>query len=326
MLSNLYYLLRTFASFGVLMRLKLTNKLGLPEPVVEAIRNDPYNSGDSDYTPSSLVEPPRAAELGRLHEIVQDASELLASLDGQIAHLILERAAKTLEEQGYVVEKRFKGTYGLADKIFKVSAQVDLFDPVRGLISDYKRVRVSSLKHGLKWEHKFQLNMQAELVRRAGFQVDKLELVLMLKDWSAEIEYQGYPTSSMIKQAVPLMTSEEINKWVVERIVLHEAARLALPLCTQEERWERPTYAVMKYPAAQRDKAKRVFDTKEAAQAWIDIQPFHQGLDDPYLQIVERPGKSIRCLRYCPVRSVCEQGKTFQPKSEVDKDGFTKIT
>ena len=299
------------------MRLKLTNKLGLPEPVVEAIRNDNYNSGDSDYTPSSLVEPPRAAELGRLHEIVQDASELLASLDGQIAHLILERAAKTLEEQGYVVEKRFKGTYGLADKIFKVSAQVDLFDPARGLISDYKRVRVSSLKHGLKWEHKFQLNMQAELVRRAGFQVDKLELVLMLKDWSAEIEYQGYPTSSMVKQAVPLMTSEEINKWVVERIVLHEAAKLALPLCSDEERWSRPTYAVVS-PGGK--KAKRVFDTYAEADSYVKTGVFGA------LSIQERPGKSIRCLRYCPVRSVCEQGKTFQPKSEVDEDGFTKVT
>lgn len=303
------------------MRVKVTNRLGLPEAIVEAVSNDPYESGDSDYTATSLLKPARAAELARNNEVVEDASDRLYSLQGQLMHLILERAGKVLSEQGYIVEKRFKTTYGVLDRVFRVSAQVDLFDPATNTISDYKYISVGSLKHGLKEDHRLQLNLQAELIRREGFKVDKAEVVLLLRDWSAERAYEGYPEHPVVKQTVPLMTSEEINKWVVDRIIAHESAKVSLPLCTKEERWQRDTYAVMKDSNAKRALPGGVHDTKEEAEAFKALTS-----NAPNAIIQERPGKSIRCLRYCPAREVCEQAKQYRETVPVvDEDGFIKV-
>ena len=299
------------------MKLRLTNLLNLPEPIVRAIANDPYSAGDSDYTATSLLSPPRALQLERTNTIVSDALEHLASLEGQAMHSILERAAKELGELGYVVEKRFKTI--ILDT--KISAQIDVFDPVSGTISDYKYTTVSASRHGLKDEHRMQLNVQAELVRRAGFKVDKLEVILLMKDWKRNILYAGYPLSPMVKQVVPVLSSEAVVEWIEERIRLHEAAKLSLPRCTPEERWSRPTFAVMKTVDAA--KATRVFDTRVEAEAFITAKA-------PTSMIVERAGESIKCKFYCPVRSICEQAKEELAGEESvlgvpDADGFFKV-
>lgn len=301
------------------MKVRLTNKLRLPEPILEAISNDPYDSGDSDYTATSLIEPPRITELSKTAETVEDAADRIFSLQGQVMHLILERAGKSLAEQGFVVEKRFKTTYRVGSGIYRVSAQVDLFDPATATISDYKYTSVGSVKHGLKEEHRLQLNIQAELIRRQGFKVDRLEVVLLLRDWSQERDYPGYPESPVVKFNVPLMASEQVNDYITERIVLHEVAKKELPQCTDEERWARPTFAVMKEGAK---RATRVFDSL------LEAKKFEK--ENEGLTTVERPGKSIRCLRYCPARFVCEQAKPFR-EAEVttpvlDGDGFVKVS
>lgn len=301
------------------MKRKLTNRLGLPEPIVEAIRNDPYDSGDSDYTATSLLQPPRMAQLVRTDEITEDAADRIYTLQGQLMHLILERAGTRLAEEGFIVEKRFKTTFAFGSRIFKVSAQVDLFDPAQACISDYKYTSVSAANRGLKQEHLLQLNLQAELLRRAGFQVEKAEVILFFRDWHATraAEVPSYPQSPTMRQEVPLMSPEEINKWVLERIELHERARVTLPQCTDEERWATKTYAVMRTGAK---RATRVFDTK------VECANYLLSVDPKELTVIERPGKSVRCLHWCPVRATCEQAKQYRPQIEVDKDGFTKVS
>lgn len=303
------------------MRVKVTNRLGLPEAIVHAVSNDPYDSGEgTSYSITGLLKPPRMAVLSKDAEVVEDAADRIYALQGQVMHHILERAGKDLEEQGYVVEKRFYKTYKVDGAIYRISGQIDLFDPATGLLSDYKYTSVGSAKRGLKEEHRLQLNVQARLLQEAGFEVKGAEVVLLLRDWSAMRIYEGYPESPALKQVVEFMPSEEVDKWVVERIRLHEAAKKELPECSMEERWNRPTYAVMKTPTAGR--ATRVFDTKVEAETFLTTD---KGKGQ---SIVERPGLSIRCLRYCPVRSVCEVGKKLQEEASapvVDADGFVKV-
>lgn len=303
------------------MKRNITNRLSLPGPVVEAISNDPYDSGDSDYTATSLLNPPRMAQLMRTDEITEDAADRIYTLQGQIMHLILERAGKRLIEEGYVVEKRFKTTYAFGSRIFKVSAQIDLFDPATATISDYKYTGTAAAYKGLKEEHRLQLNLQAELLRRAGFQVEKAEVILFFRDWHAERASLtlDYPQSPTMKQEVPLMTSAEVNRWVLSRIELHERAKATLPQCTDEERWARKTFAIMKEGAK---RATRVFDTKAEAIGHLT----DSAADAKVYKIVERPGKSIRCLHWCPVRATCEQAKGLRPTLEVTSDGFTKVS
>jgi hypothetical protein len=278
-----------------IMKLKLTNKLGLPEPIVQAVMHDPYESGGSDYTATSLLKPARMAQLEREVELEQDASDRLYSLQGQMMHLILERAGDALSKDGYIVETRYMSEFGK----FEVSAQIDMFDPKTGILSDYKYTSVWAVKHGLKPEHRMQLNLQAELLRRNGHIVNKAEVVLLLRDWSAE-RHEGQP---VVKQEVDLMSSDEVVAWVEERIKAHEAAKLSLPRCTDEERWSHPTYAVTNGLNVAR--ALRVFDTLPEAQAFV-------AASGKALEITRRPGRPVRCMRYCPARSVCTQAEEIQ--------------
>lgn len=298
------------------MKTRVTNRLGLPGPIVKAVTNDPYDAGDSDFTITGLNKPSRMNQLSKTAEVTEDAADRIYSLQGQVMHSILQRAGEELIAEGYIVEKRFKSTFVVANNIYLVSAQIDLFDPAHAVLSDYKYTSVGSAKRGLKEEHYWQLNVQAELLRRAGFQVDHAEVVLLLRDWSAERDYPGYPKEPTLKQTVSLVSSEEVTKWVCSRIQSHLAAQTSLPECTEEERWSRPTFAVMKDANASR--AIRVFDSLKEAEEHITAKAL-QAI------IVKRPGQSIRCMRYCPVRSVCEQGKKLQALANVDEDGFTRI-
>lgn len=317
------------------MKLKLTNKLGLPEPIIAAIRNDSYDSKGSDYTATSLLRPPRAGELARTVGYSEDASDRIAALHGQAMHSVLERAGRDLIKQGYIVEERFVGVIKVNGKDFKVSAQIDLFDENRSILSDYKTALVSHVKHGLKEEHRLQVNLQALLLSQVGIEVKKAEVVLFLKDWSpmragytvnwnddgsCEISGKpsnnGYPPSAALKFEVPLMRTEEIYTWVIERIALHEAAKKDLPFCTKDEKWNRPDFAVIKEG---NKKATKVFENKEEAEKFLDT------VDKKLYSIKER-GENIRCKFYCPVRFVCQQAKDEGSIVEqVDSDGLILI-
>lgn len=299
------------------MKVTLTNKLGLPEAIVKAIENDPYSSGGSDYTATGLLKPARMAQLMKTLETTEDASERLYSLQGQVMHLILERAGEGLKSEGYIVEKRFYMEIEYEGTKKSISAQIDLFNPSTGVLSDYKYTSVASASYGLKEDHRLQLNLQAELLRKNGYTVNRAEVVLLLRDWSAERDYEGYPDSPVQKQEVPLMSSEYVTMWVSKRVEAHEAAKVSLPLCSNEERWSRPSFAVMKAPTDAR--AVRVFSSKDEANAYVLTAKA------PNLLVIERSGKSIRCLRYCPARFVCEQAKTSSPAPVMDEDGFIKL-
>lgn len=298
------------------MKVKITNKLGLPESIVQAVMNDPYSSGGSDYTATGLLKPARMAQLEKTCEVTEDAADRLYSLQGQVMHTILQRAGEELLAQGFIVEKRFESEFVVDGRVYRVSAQVDLFDPATGTLSDYKYTSVAAAKHGLKPEHKMQLNLGAELLRRAGYSVNRLEIVALLRDWSVERTYKDYPTAPVMKQECPMMSSEEVTAWVEDRVRAHEAAKLSLPTCTDEERWSRPTYAVMK--GLNDAKAFRVFDTLPEAQAFI-------AASTAPLVLVARPGSSIRCMRYCPVREFCSQARALLPTPIGGDDGNDRV-
>lgn len=293
------------------MKRKVTNIYGIPEPIVEAIINDPYDSGPgTDYSITTLIKPPRMLALEKQHEPTVDASDLLYTLQGQIMHLILERAGNALAAEGYVVEKRFYKTYAVNGRIFKVSAQVDLFDPVSATVTDYKYSSVYSAKD-IKPEHLFQVSAQAELLREKGFQVEHGKIVILLRDWKKSQAAIGkHPDHSIVTQNLTLLSSSTINDWIVERIKLHEAAKTVLPECSQDERWQAdPSYAVMKEGGK---RAQRVCSTKQEAEFLVK--------NGANLHIVERPSVPTRCADWCPVREFCEQGQRLLKQGE-DNNG-----
>jgi len=75
---------------------KFINPSNLPQPYFDAVVNDDYDAGESDYTPSSLLRPPYMSALHRQHdhELEIDVADRFFALMGKTAHKVLEEQEK----------------------------------------------------------------------------------------------------------------------------------------------------------------------------------------------------------------------------------------
>ena len=274
--------------------MKLTNRMGLPQAIMDAVSNDPYTNGGADYSVTTLLKPPRIVALERAHreELVEDVSDRIWSLCGQVIHGILERADTTR-----AAEIRFFWDFNG----IKVSGQVDLFGD---LIQDYKFVTAYKFKNGqAPREYEEQLNCYALLASLNDLEVLGLEVIAILRDWSRleAMRNPDYPQTQVLRIPVKKWPLADTMRFIEERIKLHEEAKNALPLCSKEERWAKgDTFAVK---APNRKTAVRVFDNSLEADACAKTNPTYF--------VEKRPGVSIRCAAYCPVSSFCEQYKNM---------------
>lgn len=280
----------------------VTNKLGLPDAIVEAVRNDEYSAGDCDISCTTLIGPARINALRKLHghEIVEDASDRIWSLFGQVVHSILERA--DVGNDSVVAEKRlFAEVNG-----WRISGQLDRFNKETGVLDDYKTTSVYSVMGDLKEDWIDQLNVLAYLCRRDGLDVKSLRIVAILRDWSRAKLRQNkdgtYPVQNVVMLDIPLLPDDEVEDYICERIDIHRSAiecerQEDIPYCTEMERWQAPTtFAVMKKADSKR--ARKLFaDYAEANDYRIATGS---------ALIVERPAVAKRCELYCPVASFCD--------------------
>lgn len=222
--------------------MKYTNKLLLPEALFRAISNDPYSKGDSDFSVTELLKPPRAKALEIKHaeELVEDVSTRIWSLLGQTTHAILERGAAP----GDLIEQRFSSIF-LGKTL---SGQIDLLSS-DGTLYDYKVVKTYPFTvkggSGQKPEWIAQLNMQLELLRLNGKDAKSLKIVGILRDYDKRCldtgnhKYfmAGYPKSEIALIDIPLWDRDKTKKFINDRIQAHLNARLELPQCTPAETW-----------------------------------------------------------------------------------------
>lgn len=280
--------------------MKLTNRANLPQAIVDAVRNDGYDRGDADISVTGLLRPPRLSALEEKHkdELTEDASDRIWSLLGQSVHTILERASREgIAERRLTVE--VEG--------WRVSGAMDCYYPEKGLLQDYKTVTAYKFKDGqAPMEYQQQCNLYAALLRRNGDTVTRLEIVGILRDWS-KMEARrdpSYPQAQVVVIPVPVWPAEQAEAFLRERVILHKQARLSLPECTPEERWQKPTfYAVMK--PGQKRSLRNYTSRAEAEEHAARVGA----------QVVERPGESVRCSAYCPVSQFCSQYLSEQGSS-----------
>lgn len=190
--------------------MKITNNLGLPQALVAAVANDPYDSGKCDITVTRLISPPRKVALERLHahEIREDVSERLFSLLGQAVHVILERAE---------VEAVTEGRLSIERQGWVISGQFDRLALTDGVLTDYKVTSTYAAKDGGRLEWEYQLNVLAMILREHGHQIKKLEVVAILRDWSKAMAARGgdYPQVQAMKFEVPLWSEERCECFVL---------------------------------------------------------------------------------------------------------------
>lgn len=277
--------------------MKLTNRLNLPEPLVEAVKRQTHNIGISDISITELIGPPQIAYLEKKHEeeITEDASDRIFSLLGQIVHGILEKS-----DSSGVTERRLD----ISVEGWKVSGQMDRY--CDGVLQDYKLTTLWKFKNAeVSPEFSKQLNCYAEILRQNHFPVKKLQIVGILRDWSmgAARRDPQLPQQQVIIQEVPLWGEEFTRNYIRERVILHQQARLGkVSECTKEDRWAKPEmFAVMKKGLK---RAVRLYEKESDA-----VQ--HQSLE-PNSYLERRPGESTRCENWCSVSRWCPQFQKSQ--------------
>lgn len=291
--------------------MRLTNDLNLPAPIVEAISNDDYDRGRSDITVTQLISPPRMVALMAEHadDLSEDASDRIYALMGKAVHAILERADKRMLVEDRLYTECLGWTVGGAfDRMALLSGH-----GIATTLQDYKFASIYEAMFGLKDERVWQLNLLAELARRNGYPVERLEVVMIFRDWkkSEAARKSDYPSRQVHIFDVDVWSSERATAFMEARVKAHQNARQVLPECVDEERWYRgETYAVMKDG---NKSATRVVNTeKEAADYIAWAAENKKNFDASKHAIVKRPGSHTRCENYCAVSEFCEQWARIQ--------------
>ena len=277
--------------------MKITNKFNLPEVIVRAVSNDPYDAGESDISVTRLISPVKQVHLQRLHggELTEDASDRIWALLGSSVHAMLERAAG---EDDIVEERYFKEVQG-----WNVSGQIDLIS--QGTLYDFKVSSAWSALGDPKPEWVQQLNLLNYL---SGGDIDKLAIILICRDWSKFRAMKGgdYPSSQVIEIPIEKWSREKTEKYLLERLTAHQRAFNgdSLPLCSKQERWAKDdVWAIMKKG---RKSAVKLHSNEEDAEKHLE------SLDKNH-SIELRVGEDVRCGNYCSVNQHCEQ---FLTKTE----------
>jgi len=282
--------------------MKITNKMGLPEVLVDAVLNDPYDPGESDISVTRLIAPPRMVALTKKHydEIERDVSDMLFALMGQAMHHILERAGDP--DGTRIIEKRlFAEVSG-----WVLSGQLDIWE--EQVLSDYKFTSVWETIHGLKEEKIAQLNILGWLCRQNGIPTTTVQIIALYRDWSrskAKFE-RDYPQGQVGILEAEVWSDEKCLAYIEERIKAHQDAETTLPECTDEEQWRKPTkYALMKEG---RKSALKLEDSEEELLLYAEKKGLAVNFDlKAYHYIEKRPGERTRCESYCDAAPFCSQ-------------------
>jgi len=289
--------------------MRITNKSGLPESIVNAVKNDPYDNGGADISCTTLISPPQQRALkGKYeNELEEDANDRIWALFGQTTHHILERCAGKDD----MAEARLFANVGK----YQISGQIDLLS-ADGTLTDFKTTSVWAVKAALqdgKKEWTEQLNVLAWLYRhekRTPLVIKKLEVLAICRDWrnNEALRYADYPARSEIIP-IDLWSDEKAQAFVEERIRLHFDTS-PTPLCTNEERWHKDdTWAVKK---GTNKSATKVEKSEEAAQKYIDN--VKKDKDKHFIEF--REGENTRCTQYCSVSGFCQQ---YQSELKAEK-------
>ena len=279
--------------------MKITNKQGLPAPLVALLARDFYTKGASQYSVTELMSPPKIRRMREQYdeEMEVDATKLIASQLGTFMHARLEK--KSVE--GYTNEERiFHSIDGIT-----ISGAVDLQEHTEDgiVIIDYKFVKAWSVMKS-KDDWVTQLNVYKWLVETVKKQkVCGLKICAIIKDYTAHSTQENYPEAEAVMIDIPMWDSVTTETYVRNRLEMHRAAKQAqefgedLEPCTDEDRWMSETIYAVKREG--RKTAIRVFKTIEEANELAEKEKGY---------VEERKGEPRRCIGdFCGVSKWCKQ-------------------
>lgn len=281
--------------------MRITNNLGLPQPLVSAVVRD-YQYKPKQYSVTALLKGSCQSILERRHdgEIEQDVSEMAWLIFGSAVHKVVEEAQETIDQI-----KETKMVLELENG-YKLSGIQDLYDDRTKTVTDWKTASVNKVLYNDWEDYRKQTLIYCWMLKRIGFDANRGEIVALLKDHSKMKALQGgnYPKQPIYKISWTFSDKdfEEIENFIMNKFEdIHDCEQMEdenLPPCTPSERWHRDdTYAVIKEG---RKTAVKVCKSEAEAQEYIQFK----NLDDKH-KIEKRVGKDGRCEDYCNVNKWC---------------------
>ena len=190
---------------------------------------------------------------------------------------------------------------------YKLSGQADLYNAKEKMVTDYKTCSVWKITYNDWDDYKKQLLMYGWAFRKMGFEVDKGQIVAVVKDHSktkAKVD-SSYPQYPVYKKMFKFTDKdfEEIEEFIKAKFKEisenEDVPDNELPLCSEEARWNTgDKYAVKKKG---NKRALRVYDTIEEAETHLK--------QDENLELEVRKGEDKKCLEYCSCCEFCNYWK-----------------
>ena len=160
--------------------MKITNKHNVPMPIVTLASREYYSKGESMYSVTELMSPPKIRRLREQYnnEIEQDVSDMLWSMLGSALHVVMERG----ETEGFTSEERIFAT---VDGV-TISGAIDLQQQTeKGVVLiDYKFTSAwAVMQENEEWVQ--QLNIYKWLVEHIkGKKVVGLQICALVRDFN----------------------------------------------------------------------------------------------------------------------------------------------
>ena len=277
----------------------ITNKHGVPEPLVTLASKEYYSKGASQYSVTEIMAPPKIKRLREQYnnQIKQDVSDMLWNLLGSALHVVMERGVT----DGWTMEERlYKEMDGVT-----VSGAIDIQQetPEGVVIIDYKFTSAwAVMQEKEEWQQ--QLNVYKWLVETVKRKkVVGLKICALVRDFNRHETKEGYPKASIEMVDIPMWDSVTTEAYVRERLNLHRDAKVSadfgdeLPACSDTDRWQSETIYAVKREG--RKSAIRLFKTIEEANELAEKEKGY---------VETRLGEPKRCTgNYCGVAEWCEQ-------------------
>lgn len=209
--------------------MKITNNLGLPRALVDAVLADEYSKGDADFSATELLKPPKLRTLHQIHadEITDDVSDRVWALLGKVAHRILDEHAP----EHHITEQRIFKEITVNGVKYTVSGAMDIIDGAT--IQDWKVTSVGKILYGDDKDWTAQLNIYQWLVGKPM----TLQIVPLLRDWKkGERERKKkYPPAPAYIHEIESWSLSRCEDFVVARI--QDLVDHRMRDCTKEETW-----------------------------------------------------------------------------------------
>ena len=279
--------------------MKITNKHGVPAPLVTLASREYYSKGASQYSVTELMSPPRVRRLREQydHAIETDVSDMLWSMLGSALHVVMERG----QTPGFITEERlFYEVDGVT-----ISGAIDLQEetPFGIIITDYKFTSAWAVMQQ-KQEWVEQLNIYRFLVEKVkGKKVVGLRICALVRDFSRHESKEGYPKAPIEMVDIDVWSLEKTEAYIRERLALHRISKVDRDLgdelahCSNEERWMSETVYAVKREG--RKTAIRVLKDETEAKEMAEKEKGY---------VETRLGEPRRCTgNFCGVADWCKQ-------------------